>query len=112
MTATTFYSNNSFSSWAMKHLSIDETDDSQVLVHVPCQDGRWYHVTCLESKTNITPANCSCGRDHCKHQAVVTAFYSRFYKQPAKKVSSIELDIHNRMLNAPMYKNQGFSIMR
>src|SRR6266480_4060604 len=73
MTATTFYSNNSFSSWAMKHLSIDETDDSQVLVHVPCQDGRWYHVTCLESKTNITPANCSCGRDHCKHQAVVTA---------------------------------------
>src|SRR6266705_108426 len=86
MTALDFANNNSFTAWSMKHLSIDMNEQGNVIVSVPDTNGTWSHVTCLESKTNITPVTCSCGHDHCQHQAVVTAFYARIYKQPATPV--------------------------
>ncbi len=86
MTALDFKNNNSFSTWAMKHLAINEDEQGNVIVSCPDKDGRWYRIVCEETKTNITPVSCSCGHDHCKHQAAVTAFYARIYKQPATPV--------------------------
>jgi|SRR5712672_3095888 len=83
MTALDFKNNNSFIAWSMKHLSINEDEQGNVIVSVPDTNGTWSHVTCSETKTNITPVSCSCGHENCKHQAVVTAFYARIYKQPA-----------------------------
>jgi|SRR5712672_516218 len=86
MTALQFANNNSFSTWAMKHLAINEDEQGNVIVSCPDKDGRWYRIVCEETKTNITPVTCSCGHENCKHQAVVTAFYARIYKQPATPI--------------------------
>jgi len=91
-----FMKSNSFSTWTMKHLVIDnegDVSDGNVIVSVPDKCGTWFRVTCEETKTNITPVSCSCGHDHCKHQDVVTAFYNRIYKstiekEAAKKVAT------------------------
>ena len=93
MTALDFANNNSFTAWSMKHLSITEDEQGNVIVSCPDKDGRWYHVTCQESKTNITPVSCSCGHENCAHMQITEVFYARIFKsniekEAAKKVAT------------------------
>ncbi len=77
-----FMKSNSFSTWTMKHLVIDnegDVSDGNVIVSVPDKCGTWFRVTCEETKTNITPVSCSCGHDHCKHQVEARAQGKRKY---------------------------------
>ena len=110
MTALDFKNNNSFTVWACNHLSISEDAQGNPIVSCPDTNGHWYQVNCEESRTSITPTSCSCGKSNCKHQTVVASFYARMYKQPV--VSHIEAEVKNRMMNAALTSNRGFSIMR
>jgi|SRR2546421_10885038 len=120
MTALDFKNNNSFTVWACNHLSISEDAQGNPIVSVPDANGTWNNVTCLESKTNIVPVSCSCGKHSCRHIDVVRSFYGKLYKTEEKaavkeaerviKASSIEQAAIKRAASKP--KNQGFSILR
>jgi len=80
MTAVQNFATHSFSAYAAKNIRIDE-DNAGLIALVPDQSGRWMTVRCEETKTAVTPVSCSCGHDHCKHQAVVTSYYGKLYPQ-------------------------------
>jgi uncharacterized Zn finger protein len=82
MTAVQNFATHSFSSYALKNIRIDE-DANGLIALVPDQSGKWMTVRCAESKTAVTPTSCSCGKHDCKHQAVVTSYYSKLYKVEA-----------------------------
>ena len=79
MTNVQTFASNTFAAYTASHLRIDE-DANGLIALVPDQSGRWMTVRCAESKTSVTPISCSCGKSNCKHQAVVTSYYSKIYK--------------------------------
>jgi hypothetical protein len=82
MTAVQNFASHNFSNYALKNIRIDQ-DANGLIALVPDQSGRWMTVHCEETRTAVTPVSCSCGHDHCKHQAVVASFYGKLYKVAA-----------------------------
>src|SRR5437773_9616607 len=80
MNAVQNFASHNFSNYALKNIRIDE-DANGLIALVPDQSGKWVTVRCAESKAAVTPTSCSCGHDHCKHQAVVASYYGKLYPQ-------------------------------
>ena len=139
MNAVQNFASHNFSNYALKNIRIDE-DANGLIALVPDQSGKWMTVRCEESATEVVPTSCSCGHDHCKHQAVVASYYGKLYPQTpvVKKVRKpraksqalvrkqrngglvlvaqpakvIELAPKRDMMSAALTTNSGFRMMR
>jgi hypothetical protein len=99
MNAVHNFASHSFSTYALKNISID-MDRNGLFCQVPSSDGRWYTVRCVESKTNGYASHCNCStfakHQHCTHIEVTQKYWRRFYKPapvkvetPAKEVAKV-----------------------
>jgi hypothetical protein len=78
-----------FTAYALKNIRIDQ-DASGLFCQVPSQDGNWYTVRCVESKTSVHASHCSCRtfsqKQHCNHVEITQAYWNKIYKVTAPVV--------------------------
>lgn len=130
---------NFYERYATEHLVIDE-DEQGLFCQVCSESHEHIHYTVRVDESGVVPVATSCNcpaTKPCKHINLVNKFYARIYRsnvakaeakaaeaakaeqeaavaeaQNIVKASSIELAANERIMNAPLTKNQGFSILK
>jgi hypothetical protein len=85
-----------FNQFATKNSRIDQ-DHAGLFCQVPSQDGNWYTVRCVESKTSVFASHCSCRtfskKQHCSHVELVQSYWNRIYKvEPVVEVAPVAVE--------------------
>jgi hypothetical protein len=101
-----------FNQYALKNIRIDQ-DNNGLFAQVPSQDGNWYTVRCVESKTSVFASHCSCHtfskKQACGHVEIAQAYWNKIY---APKVEAPKVAKARKPRNGLVRKVRGGGLVR